>query len=107
MTGGGDGKRGRHRRLADAALPGDDDDVRRRAKPAHVHPSHATGRDTGERAAAWWTDDVQPLPVRRRLLAALGCLVAAAFAWPSSADAQTPSSGNGIDIVQVNGLLDP
>jgi membrane-bound serine protease (ClpP class) len=50
---------------------------------------------------------VQRPRIRRRLLAALGCLVAAAFAWPASAGAQTPSSGNGIDVVQVNGLLDP
>jgi membrane-bound serine protease (ClpP class) len=45
---------------------------------------------------------------RFRLLGALGCLLIGALLWPAAASAQAKeSTGRGIDVVQVNGLLDP
>jgi membrane-bound serine protease (ClpP class) len=52
------------------------------------------------------TDEVQHSVARRRL-SALGCMVAAVLVWPAGASAQTEAPANGIDVVQVNGLLDP
>jgi membrane-bound serine protease (ClpP class) len=50
---------------------------------------------------------VRPPVDRRRLLGALGCLLAAIVLWPATAVAQEDDGQGGIDVVQVNGLLDP
>src|SRR5262245_9143840 len=44
---------------------------------------------------------------RARVLAALGCMLAALAILPATAGAQSEPTRGGIDVVQVNGLLDP
>lgn len=79
--------------------------------------------------ATCWTGEVQ-LPLKcRRLVVAFVCLIAGVMLWPASADARhardardardaqvardaratqnTQGAPHGIDVVQVNGLLDP
>ncbi len=93
----GDRERGCHGCLPDAALARDDHDVGGGAELRNLHLLHAT------RA-------LMPISAARRirmLLALVLVVLGGALALPAAAQDVTADAPNGIDVVQVDGLLDP
>jgi membrane-bound serine protease (ClpP class) len=69
--------------------------------------------DTATRTGAWLDCGVRSPARRLRLVGALGCLVAGVLSFTAGASTastgaqETTQAAGGIDVVQVNGLLDP